>query len=318
MTAAIDFSIDPELRPVVPSLLAVTREPLTAAALAMMRGAVPPFLPRPHATPAWSSRVIAGISGAPPVRVLVIAPPRSGRPGPALGHLPGGGVVAGPPPASLWRTQEIAAALDCLVVSVDYRLAPETVFPGALADNYAALKWLWDSAGDLGVDRERIAVVGESAGGGHAAMLALAVRDRGEMALAFQGLVYPMLDDRTGSTVEVAAHIGTILWDAQRNRFGWSALLGRPAGLAGAPPGAVPARAASLAGLPPAWIGVGGIDLFFAEDIDFASALTAAGVPVRLTVVPRAFHLFDAFVGLGIADDFRADLITALRRALYP
>jgi acetyl esterase/lipase len=94
---------------------------------------------------------------------------------------------------------KFAQELDCVVVTVDYRLAPETRFPGSLEDNYAALRWLWNSAAQLGVDTKRIAVMGESAGGGHAAMLAIAVRDRREFTLAAQILIYPMLDDRTGS-----------------------------------------------------------------------------------------------------------------------
>ena len=231
---------------------------------------------------------------------------------PAILHLHGGGFVAGGAEASLWRTQALARDTGALVVSVEYRLAPETPFPGALADTYAALAWLNASAAELGVDRARIALVGDSAGGGHAAMLALATRDRGEYALAGQALVYPMLDDRTGSTARQQPPQGAVLWNEQRNRFGWGSLLGLPAGSDTVPAGSVPAREQDLARLPPTWIGVGSIDLFADEDIDYARRLAAAGVLVRLNVVPGAFHLFDVF-DVPIARAFRADLVAWLR-----
>jgi len=212
--------------------------------------------------------------------------------------------------------EKIAQELDCVAVTVDYRLAPETTFPGALEDNYSALKWLWTSAADLGVDRKRIAVMGESAGGGHAAMLAIAARDRGEFQLAAQIMIYPMLDDRTGSSRSVPTHIGTFIWTRHSNQFGWSSLLGQVAGGSAVPYGSVPSRLSDLSRLPPAFIGTGSIDLFVEEDIDYASRLIAAGVPVELLVVPGGYHGFD-----GIAPDatlsrrFRAAQLGALRRA---
>ncbi len=189
--------------------------------------------------------------------------------------------------------QKLALKHDCLVVTVDYRLAPETRFPGALEDNYAALRWLHEHAEELGVDRKRIAVMGESAGGGHAAALAIAARDRGEFPICQQILIYPMLDDRTGSSRQPAPWIGTFIWNRAANRFGWSSLLGVPAGSAKVPEGAVPARIGDLSGLPPAFIGVGSIDLFIDEDIDYARRLIDAGVATELRVVPGGYHGFD-------------------------
>ena len=141
-------------------------------------------------------------------------------------------------------------------------------------------------------------------------------RDRGEIALAYQALIYPMLDDRTGSLSRKPPHMGALLWNEQCNRFGWSAFLGAPAGSAQTRHGAVPARVADLAGLPPAWIGVGAIDLFLDEDVEYARRLIEAGVAVRLNVVPGAFHVFDALGDLPIVRDFRADLVASLREAL--
>ncbi|MGO8793238.1 MAG: alpha/beta hydrolase fold domain-containing protein [Candidatus Sulfotelmatobacter sp.] len=179
---------------------------------------------------------------------------------------------------------------NCLVVSVDYRLAPETHFPGSLEDNYAALRWLYTNADTLGIDRKRIAIGGESAGGGHAAALAIAARDRKEFPILFQLLIYPMLDDRTGSTRPVPPGIGEFVWNATSNRFGWTSLLGVPAGSPTVPAGAVPARVENVAGLPPAFISVGAIDLFAGEDIEYGRRLLEAGVPTELHVIPGAYH----------------------------
>ena len=199
--------------------------------------------------------------------------------------------------------------------SVEYRLAPETTFAGSVEDNYAGLKWLHAHAVELGADPARIAVMGESAGGGHAALLAIAARDRGEVPLAFQCLVYPMLDDRTGTSRTVPAHVGTLVWTPERNRFGWDSFLGVKAGGIDAPKGAVPARVANLAGLPPAFIGVGTLDLFADEDIDYAQRLNAAGVLTELLVVPGAFHGFDGIgAQLPVGKWFNRAKSDALRR----
>lgn len=189
--------------------------------------------------------------------------------------------------------QKLSRQLDCVVVNVDYRLSPDTPFPGPVEDNYAALRWLHDNAEALGVDGKRIAIMGESAGGGLAAMLAIAARDRGEVPVCYQVLIYPMLDDRTGSTRHVPPHIGTIGWDESGNRFGWSSFLGVPAGSPRVPEGAVPARVENLSGLPPAFIGVGSIDLFVDEDLVYARRLIDAAVPTTVDVVPGAYHGFD-------------------------
>jgi acetyl esterase/lipase len=155
--------------------------------------------------------------------------------------------------------------------------------------------------------------MGESAGGGLAAMLTLMARERGRVPIAYQALVYPMLDDRTGSSRAVPAPLGSLIWRAADNRKGWSALLGQPAGLAGAPHGAVPARVKDLSGLPPTFIGVGSIDLFAPEDIEFGKRLVDAGVPVELLVVPGAFHGFPLIApDAGVSHEF----ISALDRAV--
>ena len=289
---------------------------MTAETLPTMRGAADAMMPPPLDAPPVERRTVPGSAGEPDVEVYVInAKPGASRPG--ILHVHGGGYVTGSASASVRPLQEVAAALDCCAVTVEYRLAPETTYAGSVEDNYASLLWLYRHADEVGVDPQRLAVMGESAGGGHAALLAIAARDRGEVPLAFQLLVYPMLDDRTGSTREVPPQMGRIVWTATANRFGWGAFLGQEAGGASVPSAGVPARVASVEGLAPAFIGVGGIDLFVLEDIEYARRLIEAGVPTQLLVVPGAFHGFDGLAAdTAIAQRFNAAKLDALRGAL--
>lgn len=285
--------VDPELRSFLRTLPPAATEVTLEEVKRWRRNSEPQANGAPVA--AVEARSIPGPRGAPEVRLFIVGASTTQRPRPAVLYMHGGGYVSGNT-ASSWPRytglQDIAKAHDCTVVSVDYRLAPETPFPGALEDNYAALKWLHANAESLGVDRTRIAVMGESAGGGHAATLSIAARDRGEIPILFQLLIYPMLDDRTGSTRDVPPHVGAFIWTRQANRFGWSSLLGVPAGSQRVPKDSVPARATNLRGLPPTYIGVGALDLFVREDIEFAERLIDAGVTTELAVAPGAYHGF--------------------------
>lgn len=290
--------LDPELREGARLILSrPLPDPLDHAAIVAMRKAAPPapaVLPAP--APPVQIRSIPGAPGNPPVKVAVIGSGRKAASRPAVLHIHGGGFILGRMEDTIPASQRLSEELDCVVVEVDYRLAPESRFPGPLEDCHAALVWLHDNAAELGVDRTRIAVKGESAGGGLAAMVALAARDRRSVPLCCQILIYPMLDDRTGSTRRVPPFIGSIGWNEAGNAVGWSSLLGQPAGRPDIPAGSVPARAADLAGLPRTFIGVGSIDLFVNEDIAFAGRLVQAGVPTELLVTPGAFHGFDFVV----------------------
>jgi acetyl esterase/lipase len=242
---------------------------------------------------------------------------RPGAKGPGIFHMHGGGFTASTAAGGLPAVQELARELGVPIVTVEYRLAPETIWSGSLDDNYAALLWTVAHADALGIDPARIALMGESAGGGHAALLALAARDRGEVAPAFQCLVYPMIDDRSGTTRQVPEHIGWFGWNPAANLFGWRSFLGCEPGGEDVPHEAVPSRCPDLIGLPPTWIGCGALDLFVEEDIDFAQRLICAGVPAELLIVPGAFHGFDSFApGAAISRRFRTAKVAALRRGL--
>lgn len=263
--------------------------------------------------------MIDGPLGTQSLAVYVIDCRSSDAPSGAVLHFHGGGHLIGTPHQSFTHLSDLSRRLGCLVVSVDYRLSPQAPFPCSLDDNMAALRWLHRHAHSLRVDASSIAVFGESAGGGNAAILTLAAREQQDCPIAFQALVYPMLDDRTGSTKQPASHVGQFLWTADSNRFAWSAFLGKPAGSADAPNGAVPARADSLQGLPPTWIGVGSLDLFHDEDVAYAQRLREAGVEVELQVVKGAYHGFFSLVPNAPATrDFRESLYAALARHVRP
>jgi acetyl esterase/lipase len=309
------FEIHHELRAIAELVAPLASQPLTIDSLAQERAMMARMLPPPLESPVWREASISGLKDQPPVRIYVINEKSGQGLRPAILHMHGGGFVAGDSLSSVGLMQKLADSIDCVVISVDYRLAPETAFPGALNDNLAALLWLRDNAALIGVDAVRIAVMGESAGGGHAAMLAICARDRGDIPLAAQILIYPMLDDRTGSSIARPEQQGTLIWTRQRNRFGWEALLGQPAGLDRVPHGAVPARVANLAGLPPTFIGVGSLDLFVGEDIEFAHRLIDAGVACELLVVPGAFHAFELMGPTRLGERFQQAIIAAVKAA---
>jgi acetyl esterase/lipase len=303
--------VDPEFLPALKQFPAVD---LSAEIVRKFRQS-PSMPPLPGPAPQPVERHIPGPPGAPEVRLWVVDPAPAEKSKPLLLHMHGGGFMM-PDPWLLPRLQGIATDCHCVVVSVDYRLAPETRYPGSLEDNYAALKWVHAHAAELGIDRSRIAVGGESAGGGHAASLAIHARDRNEVPIVFQLLIYPGLDDRTGSTRPAPPAVGHFMWNASANRLAWSSLLGVPAGSSRVPAAAVPARVASVAGLPPAWIGVGALDLFVEEDMEYARRLVHAGVATELLVVRGAFHGFDLVVPDAEASrQFSASWKSALRKA---
>jgi acetyl esterase/lipase len=315
--------VDPELLPVLKQFPAFD---LSAEMVGQFRQ-LPSTPPLTAPAPQPVERHIPGPPGAPEVGLWIVNPglvdlAPSEKLKPLLLFIHGGGFMM-PDPMLMPRLQEIATDCHCVVASADYRLAPETRYPGALEDNYAALKWVHAHAAELGIDRARIAVGGESAGAGHAAALAIHARDRNkrdrneeEVPIVFQLLIYPQLDDRTGSSRPVPPAIGHFMWTSSANRLAWSSLLGVAAGSSRVPVAAVPARVASVAGLPPAWIGVGSIDLFVEEDMEYAHRLIRAGVATELLVVRGAFHGFDLVApDAEVSKQFSASWKSALRKA---
>ena len=301
--------LDPELRPV---LDAFELPAIDADGLAVMRSAS-------FASPDLSDAVVRTeheVPGEPPVAVRVHRARDAEGLLPAIVSIHGGGYVIGSYDMDSPALDRRCPALGVVGVSVEYRLAPETPYPGPLEDCYAALRWTYDNADELGIDKNRIGVYGLSAGGGLAAGLALLARDRGEVPLAFVLLDCPMLDDRQ-ETPSIEAD-GLYVWSAQSNEFGWRSYLGELYGSDEVPSYAAAARAVDLSGLPPTCVVVGAIDGFRDEDIGYAQRLNQAGVPCELHVIaglPHAYllvpgaaavqlatHCMDDWLGRQLAD----------------
>jgi|GEM_PF-82061 len=257
---------------------------------------------------------VPGSVGAAPVGAGSVGPGSVGAASGGRGALlwiHGGGLVIGAAAQDDGWCAQLAERLGIVVVAVEYRLAPEHPFPAPLEDCVSAWRWLQDSAAARGIDPTRIAVGGQSAGGGLAAALAQRLLDDGGTQPAAQLLSCPMLDDRTAARRDLDG-VRHFAWTNRDNLVGWSSYLqAAPGAEAGAVPDfAVPARRADLTGLtglPPAWIGVGDIDLFHDEDLAYAAALRAAGVECDVVVVPGAPHGFESIArGAGVTHAFHA------------
>ncbi len=312
-----DHLVDPEIRPVLEMLPAFDFTADMLAPIRTMMGLPTDPALLPQGLPVTVSDVtISGAAGDPDVRVMLFQPDSAPAIRPAYLHIHGGGYVIGN--AGMNQAENMVRAADwgVTVVSVDYRLAPETAHPGPVEDCYAALLWLHRNAAELGVDPARIAIGGESAGGGLAAALALLARDRGEVPIIFQRLIYPMLDDRTCTTSDPNPFTGEFTWTPASNHFGWASLLGHEPGGQGVSAYAAPARAESLEGLPPTFIAVGALDLFLDENLAYAQRLMRSGVPCELHVYPGAFHAFQMAVEARTAKQAKIDDDRALNRAL--
>jgi len=226
-------------------------------------------------------------------------------------HVHGGGFVSGSADMSDPNSRSYAVEMNCVVVSVDYRLAPETPFPGPVEDCYAALLWVQGAAEKLGIDPTRIMIAGESAGAGLVAGLGQLTRDRGQVRPIFQYLAEPMLDHRSVDSDH--PHTGHFGWTRDHNRFGWDSMLGSADTVSRY---CSPAVADDLSGLPPTFIHIGAIDLFLEESLDYARRLTRAGVSVELHVWPGAFHAFGS-TDCHISREARRVARTAIKRALW-
>ena len=313
----LNLQLDDEHRSVLDSMpMRMDLSDIEAAreGTAAQRAAMPsPVMP---ANLAMEDHMAPGPEGAPDVMVRTYRPAGLATNAPAFYWIHGGGMVMGNVEMSDPYCANIADRLNVLVASVEYRLAPEHPFPAPIEDCYAGLTWFAGAADDLGVNRSRLAIGGGSAGGGLAAGLALLARDRGEVDVCFQFLVYPMIDD-TNTTRSSEAITDERVWNRDANLHGWDAYLAGNAGGDDVSPYAAPARASDLAGLPPAYINVGTLDLFVDEDVTYAQRLMAAGVPVELHVYPGAFHGSAGLVpNSALSQRWAADELAALDRAL--
>jgi acetyl esterase/lipase len=297
-------------------LLSALADDLPAARIRMAELAAAVERPPVPAGLTTEDRYAPGPAGAPDVLVRIYRPAELPSPAAALYWVHGGGMILGSIAMNDDSCAAIADKLQILVASVEYRLAPEYPYPAPMEDCYAGLRWFAGAAGELGVDAARIAIGGASAGGGLAAGLGLLARDRGEVAVAFQLLVYPMLDDRN-ITPSSHAVVDPKVWNRAANTVGWNAYLAGRAGAEDVAPYAAPARATDLAALPPTYINVGDLDLFVDEDIAYAQALMRAGVPVELHVYPGAFHGSNNFVSRAVLSRrWNADERAAIARGL--
>ncbi len=262
-------------------------------------------------------RLVPGPKGAPQVPVRIYRPRASTGILPVLFWIHGGGYILGSLEQDDVTMQHIVETVGCAAVSVEYRLAPENPFPAPVEDCYAALKWTYDNAKELGIDPSRIAVSGGSAGGGLAASLVLLARDRGEVPVSYQLLIYPMIDN-LNSSLSSKEFAEAPIWSRRDNQGGWDAYLGASNNVE-ASPYAAASRATDLSNLPPTFIAVGSLEVFLDEDVDYALRLAHAGVPVELHVYPCTFHGFDGLAATAsISQRFHEDRDQALKRALHP
>jgi acetyl esterase/lipase len=260
-----------------------------------------------------ADRLVPAAGDSPDVAVTVHRP-KSGGSGRGVVWMHGGGLVLGSREMDDARFDAWCTRFDMVAVAVEYRLAPETPYPGPLEDCYDALRWVHEDATDLGVSRDAIGIGGVSAGGGLAAALALLARDRGELPVAWQALIYPMLDDRQQTA---SSQWDAPIWPPAANDFGWRAYLGEAKGGPDVPAYAAAARVTDLGGLPPTLITVGGADGFLDENVDYAMRLTHAGVETELRVYPGATHGFDSIAPhAGVTQRAKADIEVWLTRQL--
>lgn len=300
------MAIDPELTEALAGMPYVSlADPLKARAAMRDLAAALSGPPASDERVEVTGRTIPGDGVSVPVRIYRPARPQ----GPALVYFHGGGFVTGDLDNEHVRCLDFAGELGIVVVSVDYRLAPEHPFPAGFDDAYAATVWTHENAGELGAAPSCIAVGGGSAGGGLAAAVALRARDEGGPPLAFQMLLYPVLDDRM-ETTSMRAYTEPPLFNRGEVEHMWRHYLGERRET---PVYAAPARAADLSGLPPAYMLVAEADPLRDEDLAYACRLIEAGVPTELRHVPGAYHGFDGVLSAAVARRAHAEQRAALR-----
>jgi acetyl esterase/lipase len=307
--------LDPQLAAVVAQLPATDLSDIAAARAALAETVARFNTAGPNPAIDRSDHRAPGVPGHPHVLLRVFRPAAADGVLPCLYWTQGGGFVLTKPDLDDQYCEALAEKHGCVVISVDWRRAPEHPFPAAAEDCYAGLAWAVRNAAQLRIDPTRVVIGGYSSGGGLTAALALLVRDRREFTVAHQLLIYPMLDD-TNSTPSSFAVTDSQVWNRASNQIAWHCYLGDALETGNVSPYAAPARMEDLSGLPPATVLTGELDLFADEDIRYAQRLTHAGVTTELHVYPAAHHGFDRLLpSATVSQRFIADRDAALRRA---
>ena len=273
---------------------------------------LPLLLPKAKVPHGISIEWIKAASGQ---RLRVYTPARS-KTRAALLYIHGGGMMIGAPQMDDGLLSNLAAELDILIVSPEYRLAPEHPYPAPIDDCHEAWQWMLDNSSQRGIDTKKIAIGGESAGGGLAAGLVLRIHDEGGPRPIAQWLFCPMLDDRTAIDRSLD-QVDHYIWSNKLNLAGWTSYLGAKIGTEQVPSYAGPSRRVDYNGLPKAWIGVGDVELFYQEDKKYAENLKAAGVPCELDVVAGGPHAFEGLAPEAqVSKDYMARAKSWLKAAL--
>ncbi|MGX1435560.1 alpha/beta hydrolase fold domain-containing protein [Mammaliicoccus sciuri] len=248
------------------------------------------------------------------IRLKVYSPVDQKGKLPVVLFIHGGGYMFGSVEGNDAKCAKYVEDVDCVVVSVDYRLAPENPYPAAINDCYLALQWIVNHSENLNVDIERLAVVGGSTGGGLTAALTLLARDRKGPKIKFQMPLFPMID-ASCSTYSSNEFKDQRVWSKALNRFAWSMYL---KGVEGEiPKYASPMHETDFSNLPPTYTTVGSLDPFRDETMNYVQALTEAGVPVEFHLYPGGYHEFEAMVPeANISKKAIDESITALRNGL--
>ncbi|MQY21579.1 alpha/beta hydrolase [Nocardia macrotermitis] len=308
------YAFDPELAPWIPSLPVVDITDVVAARESIR--AIIASMPKPPTpeTVTITDVAVPGPEGAREVPVRVYAPTDRNGLRPALLFMHGGGFVMGSLDSEHTGCVRLADELGAVVVSVDYRLAPEHPFPAGLLDCYTALEWLAAQADTLSVDAARIGVCGASAGGGLAAGVALLARDRQGPPLRIQVLQFPELDDRMNS-VSMRTFSDTPLWNRPNAELSWKYYLSAPTPELDITY-AAPARVEDLSGLPPTFLSACEFDPLRDEDLHYAHHLLECGVTVESHHYPGTFHGSSIVAEAAVTKRMYADYLGALRRGL--